>query len=193
METLSLEFNVRQKMHLEPDAMSYNGVLNACAMTGRISSPLVQLETTVFSSWQPFALGELGRCKELKGCLKRCFLFIWSLSSNDSKIGVLTPNPVLHQIPGSIICFFLPCIGSNACASVRMTFTHTTEPRMCIGHVGLRMRAVSKQRDFLHARFDQCLRRERCGGPRRALAATNSATETRAKPSLLQQQPDCNK
>ena len=45
---LSLEFNVRQKMHLEPDAMSYNGVLNACAMTGQISSPLVQLETTVF-------------------------------------------------------------------------------------------------------------------------------------------------
>lgn len=35
-------------MHLEPDAMSYNAVLNACAMTGQISSPLVQLENRFF-------------------------------------------------------------------------------------------------------------------------------------------------
>ena len=89
--------------------------------------------------------------------------------------------------------FFFSHVLDPMPASVRMIFTHTTEPRMCIGHVGLRMKAVSKWHDFLHARFDQCLRREWCGGPRRALAAANSATETGAKPSLLQQQPDCNK
>ena len=32
---------MRQSMHLEPDAVSYNGVLNACAMNGQVSSSLV--------------------------------------------------------------------------------------------------------------------------------------------------------